>query len=69
MNEQQVRERLAAAITEAGSAVAWSQAHSLHPSFVSDVSNGRRPPSKRILDALGLEEVVTYRERPSASAE
>jgi transcriptional regulator with XRE-family HTH domain len=33
----------------------------LSPQFLSDIVTGRRPPSIKLLEALGLERVVTYR--------
>lgn len=43
------------------SQAAWAKKHGLSPAYVSDVINGRRDPGKAILEALGLERVVTYR--------
>lgn len=47
---------------------AWAKAKGLVPSYVSDVLNGRRDPSPAILDALGLEKVVTYRKKAKVPA-
>ena len=44
----------------------WAKEHDVSPAYVSDVLAGRRDPGKKILDALGLERVVTY--RPSSKA-
>lgn len=43
------------------SQAAWAKKHGLSPAYVSDVINGRREPGKAILEALGLERVVSYR--------
>lgn len=47
---------------------AWAKTKGLAPSYVSDVLNGRRDPSPAILDALGLEKVVTYRKKTKVPA-
>jgi transcriptional regulator with XRE-family HTH domain len=51
-----------------GSQLAFARKHGLSPAYISDVLTGRRDPSKAILDAVGLERVVTYRkkDRPDA---
>jgi DNA-binding transcriptional regulator YdaS (Cro superfamily) len=46
---------------------AWARSHGISPAYVSDVINGRREPGPAILDALGIERVVTYRPKPPAS--
>lgn len=51
-----------------GSQLDFARKHGLSPSFVSDVLTGRRDPSKAILDAVGLERVVTYRRKEKADA-
>lgn len=33
----------------------------ISPQFLSEILNGKRGPSKTVLDFLGLEKVVTYR--------
>jgi hypothetical protein len=61
MNDADVRKLLKAqAVPTQG---AWAASKRLVPSYVSDVLNGRRDPSPAILDALGLEKVVTYRKK------
>lgn len=35
----------------------------ISPQYVNDVLAGRRDPGKAILDALGIEKVVTYRRK------
>lgn len=42
---------------------AWADRHKISASFVSDVLLGRREPAGKILDALGLERVVSYRKK------
>lgn len=48
----------------AGGQKAWAHQHRTSQSYVCDVLGGRREPGKAILDALGLEKVVTYRASP-----
>lgn len=47
----------------AGNNAAWAKQNGVSASYVSDVLAGRREPGKLILDALGLERVVTYRRK------
>jgi DNA-binding transcriptional regulator YdaS (Cro superfamily) len=49
------------------SQAAWARSHNLSPAYVSDVINGRREPGPAILEALGIERVVSYRPKPTAS--
>lgn len=63
LNEQDMMERLRAAIRAAGTQKAFADTHKLSQQYVSDVLNGRRGASKKILDALALEQVVSYREK------
>lgn len=42
---------------------AWAKANGVSPAYVSDILAGRREPGKLVLDALGLERVVTYRRK------
>lgn len=46
------------AATKHGSVSAFARATGFAPSYVHDVISGRRPPSKKLLDALGLKRVV-----------
>lgn len=41
----------------------WAREHGISPGYVNDVLNGRREPGKAILEALGLERVVSYRKK------
>jgi predicted transcriptional regulator len=59
MNAEQVRELLRAKIN--GNQAAWAKAHTLSPSYISDVLSGRREPGEAVMRALGLERIVTYR--------
>ena len=46
------------AVEEAGSQARFAEGVSLPQSYISDVLNGNRPPSDRLLSALGLKRVV-----------
>jgi hypothetical protein len=64
MTEDQIRD----AIRERAkpNVTAWANARNLSPSYVRDVISGARPPSRKILDAIGMEHierVVIYEER------
>lgn len=57
-----VRKRLAAECGKLGSQTAWARRHGLSVPYVSDVINARREPGESVLQALGLERMVHYRE-------
>ena len=59
LTADQVRALLKSQIN--GSAKAWAEKHHIAASYVSDVVSARRDPSGKILAALGLERVITYR--------
>lgn len=61
MDKQQVIAALEAACRSAGSQSAWAGAHGISAPYVGDVLNGRRDPGEKILAALKIERVVTYR--------
>ena len=50
------------ACEEAGGRKAWSEIHGVSQQYICDVLNARREPGKSILDGLGLEKLVIYRE-------
>lgn len=59
MTADDVREKLRKAVD--GNASAWARPLGISQAYVSDVLAGRREPGDKILQALGLEKVVTYR--------
>lgn len=63
MDQQDVIERMRAAIVAAGSQAAFAERHGISLQYVNDVLRGRREPGRKILDALDVERVVTYREK------
>lgn len=68
MTRDRVLALLRAECEKAGSQSAFAKLHGLSHAYVSDTLSGRRDPSKAILDALGLEAVVTYRKAASGLA-
>ena len=64
MNKEQVIDLLRAACVKAGSQTAWATERGIATAYVSDVLKGRREPGAKLLDALGIERIVTYRRRP-----
>lgn len=50
-------------IKECGSQKDFAATAGISAQYVSDVLHGRREPGESILDALGLQKVVTYREK------
>lgn len=63
MKQDDVIDRLRAAIAKAGSQAAFAEMYGLSAAYVNDVINGRREPGPAILEALGVEKVVTYQEK------
>jgi hypothetical protein len=61
MTIEDVIKALQKACAEAGDQKTWAAAHGLSGAYISDVIRGRRDPGERILTALGLERVTTYR--------
>jgi transcriptional regulator with XRE-family HTH domain len=62
LSEQDIRERLRAAVAAAGSQQAFARQCDISAQYINDVLRGRREPGQKILTALGVERVVTYRE-------
>jgi len=63
LNQQDVIDRLRAAIEAAGSQAAFAEKHKISLQYVNDVLRGRREPGKLILEALGIERITLYREK------
>lgn len=61
MSAEDVRELLRRVIKRAGSQKATAMEVGCSYAFLNDVLHGRREPSGLLLDALGLERVVSYR--------
>lgn len=62
MDQADVIKRLAAECRAAGGSSAWARKAGVSATYVSDVLAGKRAPGGRLLIALGIERVVTYRE-------
>lgn len=65
LTEQDVMDRLRAAVTAAGSQKAYAEQIGVSQSYLSDVLIGNRAPGEKILTALDLEAVVMYQEKKS----
>jgi hypothetical protein len=63
MNDTELLLLMQRRVEQAGSIAAWAAAHGLSSSYAHDVLRNRALPGKRILDALDVERVVTYRPR------
>lgn len=64
LSEQEAMAALTTAIAKHGTQAAFADAFKMSRPYVSDMVSGRKDLSKKILDALGLERVVTYRRKP-----
>lgn len=60
MDQTEIRALLKAEIGREPSASAWAKKHSIAPAYVNDVLASRREAGPLILDALGVEKVVTF---------
>jgi hypothetical protein len=63
LTEHELIERLRDAVHRAGSQSAFARQHGLSEQYLSDVLRSRREPGQKILDTLGFERVVRYREK------
>jgi len=61
-------EELRQACADAGSMARWADFHGITESYPCRVLRGEIGPGPAILDALGLERVVTYRRVPKPQA-
>ena len=63
MTEDEVRERLRAAIEAAGGQQSFAKAHGFTPAYINDVVHGRRALADRILMAIGIKRVISFETR------
>lgn len=63
MTEQDVIRLLVQACAKAGGQAPWAKQAGVSQAYINDVVNGRRLPGPSVLNALGLERVVTYRRK------
>jgi hypothetical protein len=61
MTAEKVREMLRNVCRKAGGQSQWAGLNGMSGVYVSDVLAGRKEPAGKMLAALGLERVVTYR--------
>lgn len=61
MTTDKVRDILRKACRKAGGQSQWAGLNGMSGVYVSDVLAGRKEPAGKMLTALGLERVVTYR--------
>jgi hypothetical protein len=61
MENIQAIDMLRCAVNSAGTATKWAEDHGFSTAYVSDILHGRRAVGPRMLTALGLEKVVSYR--------
>jgi len=57
------RAELDKAIKRLGSQTAVAEMAGVSIAYINDIKQGRRDPGKSVLDALGLEKVVTYKRK------
>lgn len=61
MDDNEVIAMLRSSVADAGGVTKWAKVHGMSHSIVSEVHSGSRPPTKQILDALGLTKVAIYK--------
>jgi transcriptional regulator with XRE-family HTH domain len=65
MTKDQVIEQLRVAVailgTDRSGQAVFAKRHGMSQQYINDVLNGRRDPGPKVLAALGLERVTTYR--------
>ncbi len=61
MNLDTVRDNLALACKNEGSAINWARKYGVAAAYVSDVLTGRKEPGPKILEPLGIVRVIDYR--------
>lgn len=60
MNLSDVQDKLRRLCEAAGGQGRWAEQNGLAASFISDVLNGRRDPSEKLLSKLGLKRRIVY---------
>lgn len=63
MNAEKVAVCLRSAVSDAGGVTKWAERNHVTNAYVHYVIAGDRAPGKAILQALGLERVITYRKK------
>lgn len=67
MTRDEVVAEVRRAVERAGSQKAWAKVAGVTVQHVNDVLSGHRGPGPKVLDALGLEKVVTYQRKDGGS--
>jgi DNA-binding transcriptional regulator YdaS (Cro superfamily) len=60
LTEQEVIERLRAAVSNIGGQRRFAQTHGFTPAYVHDVLHGKRALADRILMAIGVKRTIIY---------
>lgn len=63
ITRDQLIDLIRAAVKASGSQRALARKWKVTPAYITDLLHGLRDPGPKILDALGYERVVLYRER------
>jgi hypothetical protein len=63
MTKDRVISLLRQACADTGSVRRWAQQHKFSGTFVYWILAGKRPPTRRVLDVLGLERKITYQRK------
>lgn len=61
MTSDDVRRMIAKQAEDVGSVSLWAKRHGVSQAYVAHVLNGRQEPGQKLLEALGIERVTTYR--------
>jgi len=65
LTETEVIDRLRTLLDDKTNQTSLAMMIGVTPQFITSVLRGRRPPSQKVLNLLGLERVVLYREKPN----
>lgn len=67
MTRDELTTLIRAAVKDAGSQRALARKWDVSPSYVTDLLRGLRDPGPTILDAMGLERIIMYQEKPKTT--
>lgn len=68
MDATDVLELVKRGVEGAGSQKDFATAHGMSQGFLHDVLNGRRDLSDKVLEAVGVERIITYRRKAKVPA-
>lgn len=63
LSDKQVVAMIREACEVSGGQKPWADRHGFSTGYLNDVLQGRRHPSRKVLDAIGVVRIVTYRRR------